>query len=76
MSQLVPPVAAVLALVVSTLVDRDRTARALRIALRRFTAVLPPLLAMLSLASLALTAVSPALLTEAVSGENMAISTP
>ncbi|NBF39445.1 MAG: hypothetical protein GVY14_03425 [Spirochaetes bacterium] len=75
MSQLVLPLAAVVALAVSTLVDRGRTARALRIALRRFIAVLPPLLAMLCLASLALTAVSPALLTEAVSGENLAIST-
>jgi uncharacterized membrane protein YraQ (UPF0718 family) len=53
------PFLALLAVVVSLVVDRPRTVRALAIAVRRLIGILPSFLTMLALTGLALAAVSP-----------------
>ncbi len=75
MKQLILPAVAATLLLVSFLRDRTRTAEAVRIAIRRFTGILAPFLAMLSLASLAITLVTPERLSALVSGEHMWLST-
>lgn len=75
MKQLILPAVAATLLLVSFLCDRTRTAEAVRIAIRRFTGILAPFLAMLSLASLAITLVTPERLSALVSGEHMWLST-
>jgi uncharacterized membrane protein YraQ (UPF0718 family) len=74
-AKLALPAVAVLALLASAAVDRTRTGEALRIALRRFATILPPFVAMLSLASLVLTAISPERVSVWVSGEHLLAST-
>ena len=69
------PLVALGALVLSVAVDRRRTVRALGVALSRFVGIVPPFLAMLSLASLALAAISPERLSAWVSGEHILAST-
>jgi uncharacterized membrane protein YraQ (UPF0718 family) len=75
MEKLALPVVAAVALAASVLVDRRRTAHALRVALRRFVSILPAFLTMLSLAAVALTVVSPERLSAWVSGEHLLAST-
>jgi hypothetical protein len=75
MKQLILPARAAALLLVSFLGDRTRTAEAVRIAVRRFTGILAPFPAMLSLASLAITLVTPERLSALVSGEHVCVST-
>ena len=75
MKQLILPAVAAALLLLSFVRDRSRTAEAVRIAIRRFTGILAPFLAMLSLASLAITLVTPERLSALVSGEHVWVST-
>ncbi len=74
MADLALPLVAVLAVVASALADRRRTALGLRLALRRFVAIVPPFLVMLVLASVALAVVSPERISSLVAGENLVVS--
>lgn len=71
MDRLILPIVAAAALLASAVADRDRTGRALRIALRRLLALLPPFLTMLSLAAVGLVVISPARLSAWVSGDSV-----
>ncbi len=75
MAELALPLVMVLALVASAIADRERTIEGLRLALRKFLGIVPAFVAMLTLASLALTIVSPEQVSSLVAGENISVST-